>query len=149
MPRQLYETKQDISEELTIAERCLKSWDIVNYHKLPISYYVDFALCRKKKVVAVLEIKNRKHTPDTFPTLYFSLNKWLHGKRYKDEMNIEFVLAVGFSDGSIWHFTYDPKAENDFEVTWGGRNKKRDSQDQEPVIHIPVSLFKRLKEDEK
>ncbi len=61
-------------------------------------------------------------------------------------MNIEFVLAVGFSDGSIWHFTYNPKDNNDFEITWGGRNKKRDSQDQEPVIHIPVSMFKKLKE---
>tara|TARA_Y100000758_G_C16056270_1_gene423261 strand:+ start:57 stop:500 length:444 start_codon:yes stop_codon:yes gene_type:complete len=147
MNRPLYETKKDLSEELAIAKRLFAVWDVTQYYKLPLAYYTDFAICRKNKVVAVLEVKNRKHKPDTYPTLYFSLNKWLHGKRYKDEMNIEFLLGIGFSDGSIWHFKYDPSEKYEFDITWGGRNKKRDSQDQEPVIHIPVSKLKKLDEE--
>jgi hypothetical protein len=42
-------------------------------------------------------------------------------------------------------FCYLHSDDDDLPIRWGGRTKNvRDNQDSEPVVHIPMDLFKRV-----
>jgi hypothetical protein len=104
------------------------------------------------RAAAWVEVKAREHVFGTFPTVILSAGKWVEGCRVARETGVPFNLIFRFSDGvyryehAAYHVEYnaaDPLREVHFE--WGGRSSDpRDTQDEEPVAHIPIGRWKKL-----
>jgi len=60
MGRSLYETSQDRRSEKQVLDYVSKCWGIV-YHKLPMSYKLDYSMYRSELLVGWSEVKCRTH----------------------------------------------------------------------------------------
>lgn len=139
MSRPLYESQADLQNEVQVAEHLNKVWGC-KFHKLPMSYSVDWMIIRDKPV-AFAELKCRKNDSTKYLTLMLSLNKWVKGSQFANELDIPFLIICRWNDGLFYHTV------GESEVTYGigGRTDRGDSQDTEPVVYIPVTSFKRIK----
>ena len=137
--RPIYETPDDLANEEAIKELLILMWD-VRFHKLPRAYHVDWMLTKKGEAKAFAELKCRKNPRRQYPTLMLSLHKWMHGKAMAEEIGGSFIVLVKWEDGIYWH------KQGWCDVTYGvgGRKDRGDSQDIEPVVHIPTDYFKRI-----
>ena len=132
----MYETKETLSEELKVMEVFADKFDL-DFQKMPIQYRLDFALLRKGQdnIFGMAEIRCRKG--NWYPTLLVSLQKLMHMDEY-NQFGIRCVLVMRNEEG-IFYWPY--KNFSEYSIGWGGRNIPRDSQDSEPVVHIPRSAF--------
>jgi hypothetical protein len=138
--RRKYETKKDLQNEKIFTRKYAKQYD---FYKLPISYRLDFAACRKgtKEIMGWVEFKRRYHKFGHFPTALFSLGKILQGLTMADITGIPFFLAVMWDDDLRW-MRVDMK---DAKILWGTRSSKtRDQDDLEPAVHFPIDAFVRF-----
>lgn len=137
----MYESGQDRLNEKGVSERLTEAWG-VEFHKMPISYYLDYLVTKNGDAVGVAEVKCRKCRHDQYPTLMLSLAKWNHGIDYVRKNGVSFLVVASYLDG-LWRYLYDP--EDDFSIKWGGRTAHtRDNADIEPVIHILASKMKKV-----
>lgn len=148
--RPLYESKEDEDRELAFKKRIEERKGVV-LHKLPISYRLDFMVMTKdRKVIAFAETKCRQINSTDHDTYILSANKWSTAMKYTKHLgymnasgaitSILFLLFVSFLDGDYYykHEGYQPT------VLLGGRKEARDSADIEPVVHLPMTMFKGL-----
>jgi hypothetical protein len=114
-------------------------WE-VDFHKLPRAYHVDWMLTKRGEAKAFAELKCRNNPRSQYPTLMLSMHKWMHGKAMAQEIGGKFLVIVKWSDGIFYH------TQGWCDVTYGvgGRKDRGDSQDIEPVVHIPTDYFKRV-----
>lgn len=139
----LYESENDKENEAEIIQMICNKWGVA-CRKLPIRYIVDYALFRDKQLSAFAEVKRRKNDSTKYPTLIISLFKLINASMLFRRADVPFLLVVGWNDRIGWWMM-----PNDFQfdsVEWGGRNDRGDSQDMEPVVHIPIRKFKTLGE---
>ena len=139
MSRPLYESQADLQNELQVAEHLNKVWHC-KFHKLPMSYNVDWMIMRDIPV-AFAELKCRKNDSTRYPTLMLSLNKWVKGSQFANELDVPFFIICRWTDGLFFHEV----GSNPVTYGIGGRTDRGDSQDTEPVVYIPVESFKRIK----
>jgi len=139
--RPLYETKEDIGRERSFVEDVCTAWKC-EAKKLPIHYKLDFALMRDDIVRAFLETKVRNYARDYFDTYMISMAKVLSAREYSAFADVPSLLAVRWSDGDGF---IDLHSMKDFEIGFGGRADRNDSQDMEPVVFIPIENFRRLR----
>jgi|TARA_R110002096_G_scaffold288341_1_gene482085 hypothetical protein len=139
--RPLYETKSDLNREFNCVERLMSAWNC-NARKLPISYQLDYLFERNNKPSGWCEIKCRNHTSTTYPTLILSYAKIERGIQFSERTGLPFIVVASMQDGDFWYLHND---NDQLPMRWGGRTKNvRDNQDSEPVVHIPMGLFKRV-----
>lgn len=164
--RPRYETEQDLERETACVSRFLnasknnrtvvKLYDTNNVH---YSNLDRFAYDTDSKVaVALIEVKCRSHAFTKYPTLLISAGKWRDGVAFSQACGVPFVILIAFADGD-YYYVYRPadvahgivsqreaKLNNDkIWCEWGGRTvNTRDSGDIEPVMHIPMKLFRKV-----
>lgn len=138
--RKIYETQYDLDNEKSISE-VIQSVCNLSLRKLSMKYFIDFIAFRNKKAVAVVEVKKRNNNHDTYPTLILSLAKYNRGVEFFRVNGLKFIFAVQFNDGC---FFYEYKDGDRFAIELGGRIDRKDAEDIEPVIHIPINRMKKL-----
>jgi len=138
--RPLYETGDDRTRETTFVEKLCVAWHC-DARKLPMHYRLDFAMLRDGIIRAFLEIKVRKYTKDYFGTYMVSMAKVLAAREYSGFAGVPSLLAVRWTDGAGFIALSDLKS---FELGFGGREDRGDSQDMEPVVFIPTGDFRDL-----
>jgi len=138
--RPLYETEEDIGREQSFVEDLCTAWQC-EAKKLPIHYKLDFALMRNGIVKAFLEMKVRNYAKGDFATYMVSMAKVLAAREYSAFANVPSLLAVRWNDVSGFIALNNMK---DFEIGFGGRGDRGDSQDMEPVVFIPINNFELL-----
>lgn len=92
------------------------------------------------------DVRTRSHKFGSFATLFLSVGKWREGVTMAQTTGAEFIVLVGYEDGD-YAYVFDPKdlSERRIYMEYGGRtNDTRVPQDIEPVVHIPVNLFKKV-----
>tara|TARA_R110000751_G_scaffold231149_3_gene332553 strand:+ start:1141 stop:1569 length:429 start_codon:yes stop_codon:yes gene_type:complete len=137
--RPIYETAADLEVENGIA-RHLKAEYGLDCRKLPVSYRIDWAVFKGKKLVGFMELKARKVTKTKYPTLILSLSKLMAGCELASKTSTIFWLGVKWLDTfGVCRIT--PPFRN---VEMGGRTDRNDAADIEPVVHVPVERFKEL-----
>ena len=137
-----YETESTINSENQIAKYIEAVWKCF-LRKLTLPYRIDFALEKDGAVRAWLEIKCRNYPSTRYPTLMISVLKWETGILHAQATRLPFIIAVKFSDGFKF---YQYSAQHEVSFKWGGRIRdQRDTSDIEPVVHIPMELFKTLR----
>lgn len=142
--RPLYENTATKDAERIVAEKIAKRRNLT-VHKLPIQYRIDFALVSqpKREVVRFLEVKCRTNLRAKYDTYLLSLLKYTSALHLTRDTGVPVLLAVQWADAlGIWQVAQIDRPE----VVMGGRSDRADWQDQEPVVMIPVSMFKILEE---
>lgn len=144
-PRPRYENEYTLSTELVFAKELEAIWSCT-LHKLPISYQIDFSACRNGEQIAWVEVKQRSNPHNKYQTYILSVLKWRELVRTSQVTNLPAILAVRFTNIDMY-FTI-PKNNQDVLLKYevAGRTKNtRDAADIEPVVHIPIKLFKKVK----
>lgn len=137
--RPLYETTESLSEERLVAERIGEAWSC-NPVKLARAYQLDFALCRDDAVQAWAEVKVRTKR---YPTYMLSLHKWLAAVELHERTGLPALLVVQWPD--LLAYCALSGLRRPLSVTMGGRRDRGDWQDMEPVVHIPLEFFNRVR----
>ena len=137
-----YESESSRLNEDRVASRIASQWDC-SPRKLTVPYRIDFALESGGEVKAWLEVKCRSYPSTRYSTLMISVLKWETGILHAQATGLPFILAIEFTD-CIKYYRY--KKTDEVSFTWGGRTRTpRDESDIEPVVQIPMNLFKTLK----
>lgn len=135
--RPMYESKADLEREEAVVQELSQHW-MCDYHKLPISYQLDYALLRDGKICAICEIKVRNVVLNHYDTLIISAAKRLAGLQYSKMMGIPALLVVKYEDGIRFiNFSEEPDS-----IGVGGRTDRGDMQDTEIVLHYATSRLK-------
>ena len=149
MSRPMYENKQDRENE----EKIIKDFKafiltknkslLLNHHKLPAQYRLDYALTYKdmKHVYAFVEVKRRKVNKDTYPWLILSLKKY-YSLRDAVRVGIRAFLVFEFDDGT---FVIEMKDFDQPRIVIHGRKDRNDPDDIEPVVCIPKEMWREVK----
>jgi len=106
-----------------------------------MAYYIDWVFLRNQKPVAIAEVKCRTNPREQYPTLMLSLAKWMHGKQLAKELAVPFLVVIKWTDGIFWHEVTDKSL---ISHGFGGRTDRNDDQDVEPVVYIPINLFRKI-----
>jgi hypothetical protein len=143
--RPRYESESDRKHEALIVGEICNQWD-VEAKKVPIRYEFDYALMKADMsswklepiVVGILEIKRRKKK---YKTLMISMQKVATMQMYSQQFDIPAILAVSWPNEETQYTILQQRRTAGYRIEWGGRRDRGDSQDEEPVIHIPVEHF--------
>lgn len=106
-------------------------------------YPVDAIAYKGNRTVAFIEVKVRTNAMEFYPTYMISLEKFTRGAWFAECLNADYVIAVQWCDAfGFWrwrdHRLDQPK------IATGGRTDRNDSDDMEPVIHLPIAEFERF-----
>jgi len=136
MHRPRYETNKDLQNEKEVS-KFLEGYGIQCF-KLPISYRLDWIAFRDRKLMGFIELKTRTTKRLTYPTLILSLSKFSAGCSLSRLTGTDFWVAAKWTDSLGFCCCSDLGAE----IEMGGRHDRNDRDDFEPVVHLPVELFK-------
>ena len=140
MSRTQYESEEDRENERKITAYLLDAWGF-ELRKLPKSYRADFAAMKGDEFKAIVETKRRYFKHGRFPDIIMSVQKFLYARDLAHFLGVPFIFVVWLDDG-----VYHASLHENYEVSFKGRTKNtRDSEDIEPVIHIPIEHFKKTK----
>lgn len=143
--RPIYETQADLDGERAIADTLSAMWSCT-FHKLPISYRLDYAVQRNCIVRAFCEIKSRKYTMKQISDMggyKISLSKWTAAKNLCSASGVPFLIVIQAKDG-LWMKSFDHHSMPRLPVSMWGRKDRNDDQDIEPCTIIPCSLFQKI-----
>jgi hypothetical protein len=140
--RPLYESAKDLSNEFRVSGTLKECWD-AEFVKLPMAYHIDWAIIRGSEIKAFAEFKRRHNPKDRYPTFMLSLKKFQNGKSLGAEVGVPFLIIVEWDDG-LW---YCDAKNVERTYGFGGRRDRNDSQDQEPVVFIPIQAFYKVRKN--
>ncbi len=140
MARPLYENAATLEEEIKFFRDLKETEDYsdIRFRKLPLSYRLECAMehIPTGKIRGFCEFKRRKNLREQYPTLILSLHK------YRELQAVsEFSTALLFVRWNDRDGVHEITEYADVDIEWGGRKDRRDWQDEEPVVHIPVDDF--------
>ncbi len=139
MTRPRYETNDNLTAEQEVVRQLCERWHC-EAHKVPLHYQFDYFLTSPTRQ-AICEIKCRGKKYDT---LILSLHKIETMMRYSNTFRVAAILAVSWPDEGTHFLRLSYDLTSTCKIDMGGRTDRGDSQDIEPVLHIPVTEFKPL-----
>jgi len=137
--RPTYETNADHIVEELIADQLRDTWKCA-LSRTPRKYPYDYVAEVNGKVAALIEIKSRNNAHDKYPTYMISADKIVTCQTAASTLGLRFFLVVSFND-QLMYWVY---RKDDFTVDLGGRRDRNDDADWEPVVHIPMTHFKKV-----
>tara|TARA_R110000824_G_scaffold339480_2_gene525996 strand:- start:100 stop:522 length:423 start_codon:yes stop_codon:yes gene_type:complete len=137
--RPTYETSADLRNERDVATFIGHQWG-VEMAKTPAKYPYDYVAMEGGKAFALIEIKCRNNEASKYETYIISLDKIVQCQISATIGQIAFYLVVQFTDKLLWW----EFSQKEFHIGHGGRFDRGDRQDVEPLVHIPMSYFRKL-----
>jgi hypothetical protein len=145
--RPTYETPGDRAREAAVVDAFASHYSLETI-KLPARYPLDFGVLRDsedgKVITAFGEVKVRTHSFGAFPTVILSVAKWAEGMALVERTGTRFLLVVGWDSGSDVRWVDLTTLTGPPRIAPGGRQDRGDSDDSEPVVHIPIHVFRRV-----
>lgn len=150
--RKKYETDEQLKNE-ELFKLKLEKWTGKRFFKLPsppwrMDYMVGKYLEHSNRYNAVgfAELKIRNTYSDQYDTYMLSALKFENGVAWHGCVReCSFCLFVRFKDKDMF-YKFKPTDRDSIHMEWGGRTfDTRDNFDVEPVVHIPMTLFKEVK----
>ena len=142
MSRPMYESQSDVARENKMKALLEAKWNC-ELNKLPIKYHLDWLAMRGKDPMAFVEFKHRENLSiHKYPRYMISLDKWMKAKQLCKEVEIPFIMVITFTEGTY----YGVFVNNLVDVTYGfgGRYDRGDAQDVEPMVYLPLNIFKKI-----
>ena len=143
MARPIYESEADLENERRAKQFLEEAWKCT-LHKLPFKYQLDWMAMRGDKPMAFIEYKFRENLSfSKYPRYMISLDKWIKAKQLCSEVEIPFIMIITFSEGT-YYGSFQHNALHDITYGFGGRYDRGYAQDVEPMIFLPLNVFKKL-----
>lgn len=146
MTRPVYETTADRQRQLAVANHVLSQFTQPKRKlvALPRLHPADYAITKPDgQIIVMLEVKCRRQKIEVYPSLILSARKVSSTMTFCDHANIAYCIAADWAD-AIGIISVTAERMRGWRCDMGGRTDRGDSDDIEPVFHIPVSDFKRL-----
>jgi hypothetical protein len=146
--RAIYETPEDKERERAAVAAFAARYGLDTV-ELPPRYPVDFAVVREgdgglDEVTAFGEVKIRSNPADRYPTAILGAAKWAEAITLAERTGCKLILLYGWDSGKDIRWVELTKLTNPPRIAPGGRTDRGDNQDEEPVVHIPVELFRHV-----
>lgn len=145
MGRPRYATPQTEADQNALRDRFCKAYGMT-WKKEPDNQRINTALFKAAAAsgaVAYGEFRCRTNGYDTYPTYMLDRHTWgLLKLKFKTEGK-PVVLVIGFSNGD-YYIKITPEVVKQVVEGVGGRHDRGDAKDVEPVIHIPIGMFKKV-----
>ena len=136
MNRPMYESKADLRrEEAVISEFC-KIYNL-DKKKLPYTQKIDFALYKRDRIYAFVEVKCRVFNKDKYETMFINLDKVQAARNLSHLTGHRVLLLVCWAD-VMGHIDFTEP----FETKLGGRTDRNDVLDFGIVAHYPIDKFR-------
>ncbi len=138
------ETKETEYNERLLADRVGYYWQ-AELKKIDKVYSLDFAIYKGGKVQGWAECKCRNFAYNTYPTYMMSVKKLNACREYIETTRLKAFWIASYLGQDYWLDTQIvlDNAEK-FEKQIGGTTKRSWSRDLEPMIYVPIELFKRF-----
>lgn len=133
--RPTYESSADRDREAAVATFYAEKTG-VEMKRCPKFYPCDWAAMKGKELLALVEIKVRSKR---YGTLMLSLHKASTMIHYAAVADCEPIVIVRWLD--VGEVGFANLMQVSRRASWGGRADRGDSQDEEPVIHVPTEEF--------
>lgn len=146
MRRPIYETETDRTKEWQTAQQIACIWK-AKAQQMPRLYPCDVALLRGNTIAAWAEIKHRKNKAADFDTYLLDLQKYRELSALEADTALPVFLIVRWACGTL-AFHKITQARN-YRVWFGGRTDRGDTQDQQPLLEIPMTEFETIDTHEK
>lgn len=147
MGRPRYATPQTEADQNALRDRFCKAYNMT-WTKNPDNQRINTSLFKPTAstgVVAYGEFRCRTNGYDTYPTYMLDRHTWgLLKLKFKTEGK-PVVLVIGFSNGD-YYTKITPELVQQVVAGVGGRHDRGDVKDVEPVVHIPIGMFKKVGE---
>lgn len=111
-------------------------------HDYPDMFKIDWYGERGGDIVCNAEFKHRLHLSTSYETVFLSVRKWDSLMALDRHMGIPGYYVVRWLDAMGIIRVLD--VPNTCRVEVGGHRYMRRPEDQEVIIHVPVSLFQRI-----
>lgn len=128
----------DLAREREAAARIEQAWGRSCIKLSERLYEIDWAFFREGQLVGWGEYKWRERRYDT---LLLGAAKWLRGQSLMQTSGRPFLLFIEWPDGLYWLNAEEFKT---MDIRLSG-NSRGQNGDIEPCVHIPISLFKKLR----
>lgn len=135
--RPVFETTADLNREKEFVRLLETAWRC-DAKKWPIRYQVDFGFYRHGRLVATAELKCRTIAQNKYPEYMIALSKWLAARELADATGKPCLLCVRWSDQDGYINLGECPT---LEIGYACR-ADREPWDEEPVVFIPVALFR-------
>lgn len=142
--RPTYEDAGDRAIEQEFKERFEKVHPSYKLYKAKMSVHYDFTVEHNKRIVAIIEHKQRNIDHNKYPDLQISELKLRACHEAAKFMQVPFKLYVRYNDG-YYRWDYDHTEIDYFNTIGLTINNRNDPQDVEAQAHIPIKHFKRVK----
>jgi hypothetical protein len=98
-------------------------------------------MCDGEEVTSWVEVECIENPFKQYPTLAIGITKLMAGLAFEHKTGLPFFLVVHWPDflGYI-----RIKSLSEFKILKGGRTDRNDNADVEPMVHIPIQMFKKL-----
>lgn len=136
----LLRTEEDAAIEASTARTLSKAWHC-EVRSFGGRDEIDFYAIRHERLVAVMELKARKVTHLTYPTVFLSMRKYMDLRTYGHAMKVRAIFVVQFTDGLFWIDIgdVDPSRHR-----MGGNSRNLAFNDYEPMIEVPIESLHRV-----
>jgi hypothetical protein len=135
-----FQTDADREAEQAVADALASAWRC-ELHEFGRFSPIDRFAVRDGKILAVVEIKCYSIASDRFPTVKFSVRKWLALNLTSAGLGCQAIFVVRFTDGIKWA-AVDLIPTRD--VAMRGHHRPRAAHDLEPLIQFPVTTMRPL-----
>lgn len=138
--RPIYESSSDLIKEKRVVEVISDALEL-EYHKLPRSYGLDFALFEPEdqSLRCFVEVKCRENHSQRYDTLLLSLLKIISGHKLTTATNKPCYLVAAFTDGLFFNKLLVPNLG----IELSGRTDRNDPADLEPCVHYPLKKMRK------
>jgi len=136
-----FHTQQDIDHETEVAALASKAWGC-EFRRFGTLTPIDWYAIREGRMSGLAELKSRHHSADKYPNAWLNVRKWLALMMGAAGLGVPAVYIVRFTDQVLWV----PVAEIDGTMhrMAGCTHIVKSVNDIEPIIYIPLSLFRPL-----
>ena len=138
------ESAADRQHEVEIIGAVKVEW-LVDAEKLPKKYSMDFALTRNNQVIAYAEVKDRP-TWNNYTSYMLSQYKYERALQTADRFGRPVYFVARLGGDIMWTCLSELPVDVMENTQIGGWANPRDSDDIEPVVFIPISYFRALKD---
>jgi hypothetical protein len=141
----LFRSMKDAENEAAVADILADAWDC-DVHSFGGKDHIDFYAVRDNATVAFMELKVRKNSSTTYPTVFLALRKWLSLYIAHIHTGLPCIFVVKFTDGIRFINVKDVDLRN--RLTYGGNSRKQAWNDTEPLIEVPIDEMDQLGTEE-
>jgi hypothetical protein len=134
----IFKSAEDEAHEDSVAREIEEAFacQVRSFGRLAL---VDWYAIRDGRMVAVLELKSRTHSSDTYPTVFLNVRKWLALTQASLGLGVHAIYVVRFTDATRWVSLTEVDATK--HAIGGTLRIVKSRNDIEPVIHVPVSAM--------